>query len=133
MLKTIFCRLKQLVKYYERLYALLKKVFTVKMSHCYQMNPKVLLYYAALSAQLPCLAGLSLYRDCQLNFKWLCMQGYQCSIHNGTLKALSDQLCIRYKCFSFFKLIIFIVFTCVFSATVTTTVNIQEFIRNKHF
>ena len=32
------------------------------MSHWYQMNPKVCLYNTALSAQPPCLAGLSLYR-----------------------------------------------------------------------
>ena len=37
-----------------------KKLYTVKMSHRYQITPKVFLYNTALSAQLPCPAGLSL-------------------------------------------------------------------------
>ena len=56
-----FYWLKQLGKYYKRLYALIQKLYSVKMSHWYQMNHKGFLYnFSALSAQLPSLAGLSL-------------------------------------------------------------------------
>ena len=52
---------KQLVKYYKRFnFVFLKIKYILKMSHWYQMNPKVFLNKTALSAQLPCLAGLSL-------------------------------------------------------------------------
>ena len=42
--KRFFCWLKQLVKYYERPYACILKLYIVKMSDWYQINPKVCLY-----------------------------------------------------------------------------------------
>ena len=41
------------------LHSYFQKLYTVKMSHWYKMNPNVFLYKTALSAQLPCLVGLS--------------------------------------------------------------------------
>ena len=48
----------------EILKTLIYKLYNVKMylSHWYQSNPKVFFLQYALSAQLPGLAGLSLYR-----------------------------------------------------------------------
>ena len=50
--KTFFCWLKQLMKYHKRLLALILELYIVKMSHWYQVNPKVFLYKTALSAQI---------------------------------------------------------------------------------
>ena len=41
ILKRFFTNLKHLVKYYKRLYGLILKMYTVKMSHWYEMNPFV--------------------------------------------------------------------------------------------
>ena len=46
-------------------FTLLLKNNTVKMSHWYLLNPTVFLYNTALSAQNPCLPGLSLQEPIQ--------------------------------------------------------------------
>ena len=50
----------------------------------------------------------STLRDCKCNFKWPFMQRWQCPIYNGTLESFVEQAWIRYQCFCFFKLFIFI-------------------------
>ena len=50
----------------------------------------------------------STLRDCKCNFKWPFIQRWQCPIYNGTLESFVDQAWIRYQCFCFFKLFIFI-------------------------
>jgi len=59
------------------------QLYTVKMSHWYQMNPKVWLFNTALSAQLPCLAGLSLY-NVQFNQIFDCLASQSSDYDYGT-------------------------------------------------
>ena len=50
--QIFFCWLKQMVKYYKQLYALVEELYTVKMFNWYQMNSKVFHYNTAVLVQI---------------------------------------------------------------------------------